>query len=844
MNERGAMHQPPDNDDLRRHPPASLECREIRGLVRDFADGDLEPADVKRVELHVHGCRVCALALARSEHEVLRLRRAYDSEDVQDDLDVAPAPGFANRVVERLFDQVRQLHQVVVEDGAGCERIEAVAQEAPGTDAARAESASGMPRLALAQWLFGSLAVVMCLLLTWQFWAAEVELQQVTRLSLREAQDVWREDGDIRERMVAGSGLGADGMLVVGQGGSAVLEYHDDNSQQPQPAALLTIDGGRLSLRNGRPQLHEGSMTLSAHRAMSMTLSDGTQIDLGDGEYLIEVDELLDTDLGEALDLVFETLAGEPATVTRLEDGASRTIVVGEGGRLNGGSGHVIDGASASASTVSGGGISRDPVAASYDLIGSVMDLNGPLPDSVVHVTYWNSLHQSLASLSTNSFGEFMLPEGSGLQGSFVVAHAWPPSHRADLGVTVPNAYSLEPLEDGYEVGQPVGMSTSREMAGVVFDRDRQPLEGVRLVPCAYDELLGLLLPWFEERVSNHTGWFRLPQLPASLPPHQVLAVVAQHEDYEPVFLPIPLPNSPAASAMRLQIELPELRRVALSGLPAGSELELFEEILELPGSAARRRLVTVPASGRINELWVGRGRLWVSQGSGALQPLRQVGTPAGPGLPTELQLTGEPARPRNTVFRDLLEVPSTEFLLASNFRHQRFRPSLGTSMNLTVTEMGRSAPEAHVFAISASPSGGFNPRFVGIHGAGPNQPFKLDVAAGEVELLAVSGLTGRLAYAPLSAAGAGRLPSVVSLESLGRLQLGAQARPTNELLLPLRLQPAVEGPLGRRPALYRFATERDNWAVKGLPQGDYTVSDGRGHTWSVTIGPGTTVIN
>ena len=835
------MHQPSDFDDLRRHPPASLECREIRDLLRDFADDDLEPGEVRRVEMHVHGCRVCALALARCEHEVLRLRRAYASDDSRVAGDVAPLPGFGRRVAERLLDQV---HQAAAGAASQRDNLVEVAAGAPAADPDRGGRVRGISRVALAHWLFGCLGVVLSLLVAWKVLAPDTELQRVTRLSVRAADDAWREDGDIRERLVAGSGIGAGGMLIVGQGGSATVEYHDDQSRQRQPAALLTIDGGRLSLRNGRPQLHEGRMTLAAHRAMSMTLSDGTRIDLGDGEYQIDVDDLLSTDLSDALEIVFETLAGEPATVTSLADGSGRTILVGEIGHFQGGTGIVTEGEPGSAAVSPGGGIARDPVELRYDLVGSVVDLNGPLADSIVQLVYWNSLHQSSASLLTNTLGEFALAEGSGLAGSFVVTQAWPPPHRGDLGVTAPNAYPLDERGTGYELGRPVGMSTSREMVGVVFDRDRLPVEGVRLLPCVYDELLGLVLPWFDERVSNHSGWFSLRQLPASLPPHQVLAVIALHEDYEPVFRPIPLPNSPAAAAMRLQIELQELRPVALSGLAAGSEVELLEEILDLPGLAARRRIVTVPASGRVNQLLIGRGELWASTGSGELLPLRQVGAPAGPGMPQELQLTGEVPRLRRSVFRELLEVGQTDFLLASNYRHQRFRPSQGASMNLTVTELGRLAPEAHVFAISASPSGGFEPRFVGIHRAGFNQQFKMDLGADEVEILAVSGLNGRLAYVPSPSPGSGRVPATVALEQLGRLQLGLMARPVNESILPLRLQPAIEGPLGRRPALYRFATDRDNWVVKGLPQGDYTVTDDRGHTWSVIIGSGTTQIN
>src|SRR5712671_1691983 len=109
------MLQPPDPEDLRRYPPADESCLRIRGLLRDYADGELEPALRAAVDLHVHGCRACALALSRAEHEVWRLRRALAGESVAGaaagaaagSAESAGVPrGFPGRTVERL---VREL---------------------------------------------------------------------------------------------------------------------------------------------------------------------------------------------------------------------------------------------------------------------------------------------------------------------------------------------------------------------------------------------------------------------------------------------------------------------------------------------------------------------------------------------------------------------------------------------------------------------------------------------------------------------------------------------------------------------------------------------------------------
>ena len=57
------LHQPADPADLRRHPPRDAACTRVRGMVRDYADGDLEDALRQAVDLHVHACRDCGVHL-------------------------------------------------------------------------------------------------------------------------------------------------------------------------------------------------------------------------------------------------------------------------------------------------------------------------------------------------------------------------------------------------------------------------------------------------------------------------------------------------------------------------------------------------------------------------------------------------------------------------------------------------------------------------------------------------------------------------------------------------------------------------------------------------------------
>ncbi|MGB3966202.1 MAG: hypothetical protein WBO45_05685, partial [Planctomycetota bacterium] len=93
-----SLHQPPNPADLRRVPPTNPDCARVRGWLRDFVDQDLEPVHAAELEEHVHRCRVCAVELARAEHEVMRLRRLFVGAGTGPTL----PPDFAARVVERL----------------------------------------------------------------------------------------------------------------------------------------------------------------------------------------------------------------------------------------------------------------------------------------------------------------------------------------------------------------------------------------------------------------------------------------------------------------------------------------------------------------------------------------------------------------------------------------------------------------------------------------------------------------------------------------------------------------------------------------------------------------------
>src|SRR5262249_51599504 len=246
------LHQPPDPGDLQRHPPLEVACARVRGLLRDFVDGDLDGALMREVEEHVHGCRVCGLALARAEHEVLRLRRTLGAEAGAEQ----PAPGFARRTVERLLVETAPNESGPNEPGDGA-----------AAPAQRSRLRWSLPWvLALAATSTAAAAVSGFL-----FWQHQISITVPARFSVVRADRASTREG---ARLSPGDGYGEGTVIVVKNGGSTVLDCSDQTSGN-QPAAQITLRGdGELCMHGGLPLLVEGTMEVKSHRPMAVNLGD------------------------------------------------------------------------------------------------------------------------------------------------------------------------------------------------------------------------------------------------------------------------------------------------------------------------------------------------------------------------------------------------------------------------------------------------------------------------------------------------------------------------------------------------------------------------------------------
>ena len=824
------LHQPPNPADLRRHPPRNPHCARVYSLLRDFADGDLDTPLSGEVEQHVHECRACGLALSRAEHEVLRMRRGFGGELAQGAQAVQPAAGFARRTVERLL-------------------VESARTEQAGTRAVAGASRARPDRLRRSlSWAVAlGMSAAATAFASFAFWQQQVRLTSPARFSVVQANDAFSREGANMVRLAPGQGLGEDAVIVITANGSAVIDA-SDGTAGTQPAAQITLRGDAdLRMRAGSPLLVDGTMEVKSYRPMLVNLTDGARAEVGTGLYHFDVQQERSFDqVASAAEAEFgvrlEVLDGEAARLVRKQDGGEKTIVVGQVGRYRGFGAMTVE-AVPDATTVAGaiGQGPRQtvpPVEPTPDFIGYVyVRPHGTYAAGIrVDLRYLRNQqgqNQGLtrAGLLSDGDGRFDLAPGSGLTGSFVVVQMAPPVGVTDLGLSVPDAYPLVPNGTGYTLPQTLPLDPSPPITGSVFDSVGNARMGVRLVPCLYDEIFGLLLPWVEAAVSSDaSGTFVLRGLPTSLPRHQTLGVVALHPELQLTFTPLPLPGSVAQSALQLRIVLQSLHEVNLLNLQHGVDCEIDEELAGLPGSGLFQRPPVRANNAGQGQVRVGNGRLWLRSGPASRPQLRLLTLIGGSYRPAD------PPVDLAAQFRPLTAVPGTGFWLAHEFRHQSFRELRPETAELLVIDhaTGRFVTQVQVFAVRQAPGGGLHPRFLGIQ----DQPGSLhfDVDPGEQELVAI-GSDGALARCNLQELFSSGRAAPIQLNAPGSAIVGEQLRPASGVLL-LKFEPLGPGVLGARPPLYRFATAAEGWVLPGIPSGDYTVRDPQGHAFHVTVLP------
>lgn len=825
------MHQPPNASELREHPPSGAECARMRGLMRDFVDGDLGPVTAAEVEEHVHGCRDCGLALARSEHELLQVRRIFRAAEGR--RPAAVNPGFGDEVV-----------RILMQDGT------LDPEGGRGTEARQRARISGASLSMLGSLLVGAVLLTLLVVLQGVLPGSDTGAPHYTaRLVITSSVDAHGVFGNRHLQLTPGAGLGDDQLILVGADGAAQADWHDATAKT-QPAATFQMGGNAaMQLRNGEPMLVAGELRVDARRPVQIRLGDGSRLDLGIGRYLLTAQEAgLDGpwnahagapgDLRVGIEVVF----GDGAHILR-DGGAPIFVGPGSVGVYSGGWSDV------QRSPQSQGGIVRgpDPIGVG-DVTGSFSGLvwqrNGmPAAGVDVMVSYLGggNVHPVATTVAGSGFFRFEIA-GPGhppaVESPFAVVQVLPPAHRHDLALTAPEAYrvALEDL-DARVIGG-ILCDVSTPLVGVVVDEVGHPQFGVRLVPCVVDDLLGAVLPWGEgQTVTDSQGAYRLTRLPATLPRHQSLVVVLVHPDFEATVVRVPVRGSEAAQRFSGEMVIRSMRAARVQQLPPNATVQIWQDTPGLlEGSAAQVHTAQTNAEGVIDAVRLGRGRVWLRNSSPAHPMLRELLIENAPG---ELTYSPSPgaSRPFGAVFDPHQVLPGTALALAGTYRHQQLgRSGAGVAGGLDmilVDTSGSGVPTAQVFTLQASGARGrAGMRFVGFTSMAGGLRFE-----ARSEDLAVVAIAADGAVAMTELAMLRERHGLLVMSGTGIVQLAPDLRPPpapSGQIIVVILQPMQSVP-NLRPTLHRFATDLGNWKLADIPAGHYRVTVS-GSTYEVEV--------
>ncbi|MEY4830611.1 MAG: hypothetical protein RLZZ562_2407 [Planctomycetota bacterium] len=858
----------PDDEDFGFVPPElgaafgssglPRSCQNAREQMRDYADGDLEPADHKVLESHVHDCRACAVALARVEFETLRLRRAFSDSWAA----VTPPPGFARRTIARLLLESPEL--ALSPDTASAAHVAngpqaGTPQPAPRDlarrvlDRATAEILAGAaaPRRTSRTRFAAALALSLAFLgvIAGAFWGSVVELQAHVRLAVVRAERGWREVGRDLLELTPGDGLAEGAVLRLHEEGTADVEWYDASVIGEQPAAQIKLLGDTELRVDGQLQLVHGSMEVTSHRPMSVLLGDGSTIELGAGVYHITAteqegpfDALLTDGLG--LGVRVEVERGDAARLDR-ESGNAAVVSVGQVGRYGRGAlGIAVENRPSTGAPLGAlAAAPRQNVASEPqpDLMGMVVDPYGsPLAHATVRMSFPTAAGLVSRVFDTDHAGNFLVMAGSGMLSGFALVEALPPAGRSDLAFLPIDAYPLEAVAGRY-VLRPIRLSAGVRIPGRVVAADGAARPFARVVPTFYDEALGHIQPWMQGAVTaDSDGRFEIAGMPQQAGAARSVGVVAFHPDAEARF--VPLSSVGASGGEEVTLALQPMSQWTLRGLAPMRSYTVLEEVNGLPaGLGTRRHFVQSDETGVATGLRCGRGRLWLEVGVGSRAMVQSIAR-----MPNGVAEVGFEQMARSAALvasQSVPGVPGNSLELAVQHRFLRADPEPTVGEEAFVqSPVGGLMGGVQLFALKARVGSGPDARFLGMSRQGASARVRFE--PGETELLAIdpSGVLG-LRASILSLRGGdvhGRLLPI-ALESLGRAELALALQPA-QMSLSTVWSPLLAGPAGARPQIHRTLLRAEGWSAASLPPGEYLVQDQLQRSFRVRVVAGQTV--
>lgn len=848
------MHQPPNPADLQRVPPGSPDCARVRGLLRDYSDGDLVDADARLVDEHLQTCRVCAVELARAEHEVMRLRRAVLPLKLSSQV----PEGFARRVVDRLV-----LEGGDVQAGGG-ESTSDASRAGRGT-ASRSVSKGGSSSVSSSSVssALGSPAgmLVACLFLLFLlgvgvrvFAGDDPAPQRVAMLFVENANDAFDE---FSQPLGKGASVGDDEAIWIKRGGKASLNWHDP-TRRSQPAATIELQGGELKMKGGAPLLVDGKVRIETNRGVEVPLNDGTSVMLGVGDYVITAEipfdmlgdwvdgenplSGLEDGFGEgaALDVRVEVVSGQPARILRAGS-PSAVVAAGNVGSYYGG-GPVAIGPISPTTDVEreGTSVPPPPVEVLASLTGHALGATGlPSVGAEVFLSWAQAETIHTGGNVTASDGSFALQIDDPCESPFAIVLARPNPSQKLLGVPVPHAVPL--VRDGLatRLYQPIRFQQSAAVHGFVRDDHQLLRAGVLVVPCVVDHLFGKVLALTGQTATTDTlGSYRIQRLPANLPRHQSLVLLMLHDELEPTVLPIPERSGVAAIEEIGTAVAKRLRWVRLVGMPPNEMVTVYEEIPGLPaGSAAVRRMTTTTIFGQVFSTPVGSGRMWVRRGTPTAPLVSELVYEPGLYSSTPRYRMQAETQPLGDVFRQMSPIAGTDVSVAQTFRHQFFevaRQAASGRALLVVDSLGYPVANAEVFAVSPSaPRGALEGRFLAFSSQ-----------TGASSIATVTDDESVLVIAPDGSVGYMQNPTQLgftvsaTVRATGRVNLAPSLRPAADSLehvVTLRFTRQDDDLLPGMPQTFvRFARAENAWEVGGLPPGTYDATASYGMVTAV----------
>ncbi|MCR9244090.1 MAG: zf-HC2 domain-containing protein [bacterium] len=865
------LPQPPNPDDLQRHPPQSATCARMRGLMRDFVDRELLPAEAAALEEHVHGCRDCGLALGRSEHERLLVRRVFPATST-----TAPA-GFAAGVMGRLLSEglvdETELEQVELSESGlsetGLSETGLSESGAANADAAGAvgQATRGRRRggvLAGARFLVSLPGVLMVAIMVlaglvlvqgFQSAANEPRPERIARLVITSSVDTHGMFGQKQVRLQSGDGLGDEQLVWVGAGGAAQADWHD-KSERRQPAATFQLDGNAaVRLDNGEPVLVNGQLQVEARRPFGLAVADGSRLELlGKGEYVLSAQSAAgsrwDPSRGAPVDLrvSVEVMHGDGVRIQR-ED--APPIFVGAGSVATYAAGEISVRTPVAADVRSRGDAPNTADAGPGSFQGVVWERSGPAAvGAEVFVSYRHGLAMHSTHATVAQTGIFAFDTGLGglspnCDSSFAVLKVMPPSHRPELGLVPPQAFQVGLNGRHGRLHDSVVLDASPLLDGHVLSGGR-PVAGARVLPLVIDEVFSTVLAWPEGQVmTSETGQYSLSRLPAELPRHQRLALIVLHPSHEPKVVTVPVRGSEHRLHFDGQIDLSPMQSVTLHTLPQEQEVEIWQDVPGLPpGSCARLHTVQTDPVGKVPAMLLGgEGAIYMRRTDSTHGKLRRLVLDSPVGRPSY-----RPAPGASIPFGDVYEMeqvlPGTGLALASSYRHQRIAstaPAQAT-LDLYFTDdlTGGIVPDAQVFAIEPGAARGRSRvRFLGFSSMGGGLGYDIQAEDLGIFVIASNGATAIVELGSLlENRGWVRLPAT------GRVLVDRSLRPavgSPQGASMLRLE-AVDAGLGLQPVHHRFASSASGWEALDLPPGEYRVTL-NGRTFPIEVVAGNTVV-